>query len=95
MNAMWVEAGDEGALEYGEEEVVFGNDGTEEAPTEEDNGLDVEVEEVEEEDAEAVAENTPSEAGTAVSGMGIAAIIVAAVLVIAAVVAAMARKKKK
>ena len=41
VNAMWVEAGDEGALEYGEEEVVYGDDSAQDATTEEDNGLDV------------------------------------------------------
>ena len=95
VNAMWMEAGDEGALEYGEEEVVFGDDGTEEATAEEDNGLDVEVEDVEEEDAEAVAENTPSEAGTAVSGTGSAAIVTGCVLAVAAAAVAILKKKKK
>ena len=95
VNAMWMEAGDEGALEYGEEQVDPGDEGAEEATAEEDNGLDVEVEEVEAEDAEAVAENTPSEAGTAVSGTGIAAIVTAAVLAIAAALFAILKKKKK
>ena len=47
------------------------------------------------EDAEAVAENTPSEVGSVFSGAGIAAIVAAGVLAIAAAGIAVSRKKKK
>ena len=47
------------------------------------------------EDAEAVAENAPSETGSVFNGAGVAAIIAAVVLVIAAVAIAVTRKKKK
>ena len=47
------------------------------------------------EDAEAVAENTPSEVGSVFSGAGIAGFIAAGILAIAAVGIVIARKKKK
>ena len=102
-SAAWAEAGGEGALEYGEEELVYGDEGAKDATDGEDNGLEVEVEEVAEEAAEeetiegddaAVEDATPSEVGCVFNGAGIAAIIAAAILAIAGAAIAVSRKRR-